>query len=338
MVWSARMRSDLLAAPRLVCAAALLLVSCTRTLDFDELSSESHTADTGVAPGSLDDAASPTPTATPIDTPTGMNDDPPPTDAGVLSLDGSFSCRTVTPPATFCDDFDTLPLANVWDEVLPFPAAGGTLALDGDDALSPSNALLATIPPGIEAGTYVGLVAGKSFSQVGSRPSRIEIEFDMKVEQIDGTPGRSIVAFQFVLDAPGPDARSNQLGLEVHSNGDQMRTRLHENLLDADGFADLSETHELRSGPPVNRWSHVAFELDIDIDDPSNSNNRAHVRIGPRETFESDAVTLFEGTLRYGLHAGWPRIEVGIPWLNRADETTAWRIRYDNVLVRLGSE
>jgi hypothetical protein len=326
MVWSPRMRSDLLAAPRLVCAAALLLFSCTRTLDFDDLSSESVPDDTNVTGIPDADAGSAKPTDT--------SDETAMRDAGGGGLDGGFSCRNQTPAPAFCDDFDTLPLVNLWDEIILAPEDGGTLAHDGDEALSPTNSLLATVRPGIAAGTYVGLVARKSFSEVGQRPSRIDIDFDMKIEQFDPAPGSNIVAFQFLLGALVPASLRNQLVLDVHSNGAQVRTRFNENLLNEDGLATMSETHELRSGPPVNRWSHVSFQ--IDVDEPSGSNNHARIRIGPRETFENEAVTLFHGKLRYVLHEGRPQMEVGIPWVNTAGETAAWRIRYDNVLVRLG--
>ncbi|MET0344080.1 MAG: hypothetical protein ABW252_23905 [Polyangiales bacterium] len=291
--------------------------SCTRTLDFDALVGDDAVPDAGTAPTFQPEALLPS-----------------------LGLDGGFSCRTRTPPVVFCDDFESEPLEAIWDEVLSAPRDGGVVAREPGDSVSPRTGLRVSVAEGIPAGTYVSM--GLHEALPASAASRtLAIDFDLKVEALDPKPGRDIVAFQLLLgdgDGDGErDGERNQLVLDLQSaGGGSVRARFNENLLAADGSSLDATLHELAMQPVTGSWAHVSFLLDVRA--PSGGKNQVALRIGPRDGAPSQAVKLFEGPLKHALRGGQPHMEVGIPWLSTAELTAPWRIRYDNVLVRIREE
>src|SRR4051794_31801963 len=137
MVWSGRMRQDLLPViPRLLCTAGLFvgcaLASCSATLDFDSVSKQS-------------DAVSP--------------DEIPQGDA--------FSCVDFDPKPTLCDDFDHKSWDEIWSEPLLYPdsPSPGSIANDSDDAVSGDSSLLVTLNEHTwTSNDYVAVGARQTFS------------------------------------------------------------------------------------------------------------------------------------------------------------------------------
>lgn len=311
MVWSAGMRLGILAAWGLVCAVAPSSSGCTRALDFDALDGDGEVTRDVVLDGGVDVPA------------TGRPGE---------GLDGGFSCRLITPAPTFCDDFDTRPLGDVWSAILAAPADGGTLAQDSRDSTSRPNSLLVTVAKDIPAKTYVGIGLHQPLPALSAKGGEIAVEFDMKVEASDPKPGRDVVAFQIIFGSSAAGSQRNQLVLNVQSAGvNQLLARFNDNVLTSTGEIVDSVRGDLLEQPAIDRWTHVAFTLQAGA--PPDGKNQVVLRMGPRETFATKHVTLVSGPLRHDLQAGQPQMEVGIPWLSTDEATAAWQIRYDNVLV-----
>jgi len=302
----------------MLCAAAILC-GCTSSLNFDDLSSGPDVED----PGIVADAAMPDAIAT----------DAGSVDGGVTAVDpATFSCASITPPATFCDDFEGEVPEDVWSDVViapmtPMPA--GAIRQDTRDRRAGTRSLLAVAQEGIGPSSWFSIAAVQTFPRL-LQPARLTSEFDMKIEQIDPRPDQLAMAFQLIF---GTQAEGyNQFTLQLESRGVDVSTRFVQNDYPAsDSEVDpRSEFGQPSSSPAINQWVHVTFRLEAT--NPAGGGNRAFLQIDDR--------VLFDGPLAYDLRPLTPQIEIGVPWVDSTqiteqDRSRAWRVRFDNFLVRI---
>jgi hypothetical protein len=326
---------------------------CASKLDFDALSSEFGQRD-AASEDSTRDASGLRPLdageAGPLEGPavTGSTPEagtPSSTDGGgdaqateLVPEPAMFSCAAVSPEPAFCDDFETPDSLNDWNGTIVDPLTpqpGGSLAADGVAARAGTRSLLATTAPDLVLCDDCGIhVLGRVlfFELVG--PQRVRIDFDLRVEAIDSVPSRRIALFQFVLGTPENGVSQHTLQLE--SLGKTIKSGFVEFetepvLAGATELpASASAPESFKAGPALDEWVHVRYELDaVDSSGPGNS---AHVEVGP--------TVLFDGPLWFPLHYREPTLELGVPFVDFAgfgadDRSNGWRVRYDNVLVRI---
>lgn len=231
---------------------------------------------------------------------------------------GRFSCSSLDPAPTFCDDFDSETSTDTWNRLEVLPSGSGSVVVDSDAALSRPNSLLASVT-GADRGVYLRAAALKTFATYENTPIHVRISFDMMVEQIDPRMNARVIAFQFLF---GDLQGYNQLVLNLESTGTEVNSQFSEAL----GPDPGTRVGDTKSVPNLNEWSHVEFELQVF--NPQGSGNNA--------TLSIDSVELFKQALSYDLRAGVPRMELGIPWVDTNQAAEAWQIRYDNVRVDIG--
>lgn len=241
---------------------------------------------------------------------------------GASQDSAKFSCATLTPAPTFCDDFDGKPPLEVWSKVAITPAGGGAnVAGNSTFSLSPPNSLLATTGAN-PAGTYVSSAAQKTFAGFEGKPMDAHISFDMLVENVDPTPGARVIAFQFLF---GPSTQYNQLVINLTSTGTGVTSQFTDNL---GGTMPATTSGDTQHVPEINQWVHVSF--DLAVFNPSGQGNNAKVTI--------DSVSLFDTGLHYALLRDQPRLELGVPWVDSTLATRGWAIRYDNFQATLSEK
>jgi hypothetical protein len=318
------------------CWAALpiVLAGCATRLDFDALSAgEKGDPDASLDAGYRDapelgsDATALSPDAGPMP----RNDQSPAT----------FSCERVTPAPTFCDDFENDSLLERWGDVTTTrtPQLGGTIAHDSTAPRAGMSSLLAVLDQGVtpcDGCLHVGV--GKGLPDfVG--PTRVTIEFDVRVDQADSRPQHSIMLWRYILGRDDIGYTMHTLMLDS-ANGDGLSAAFVE--WDADGVGPDVVIDQNTELPPVvpywhdeqpalglYQWSHVKYVLDA-----AGVTDR-----GVNVTLTIDDVELFNNVPHYAVHNGHPRLEMGIPEVtftdfSQGESTEIWRVRYDNVLVR----
>ncbi len=266
------------------------LPACTQTLDFDAVSNGSS------GPAGYDPKA--------------------------------FSCATLSPPATFCDSFDSKSAADTWSATLVAPTgAGGLIADDNSSALSLPNSLLATVPV-ITMPGYTASIVQQTFGMFEGKAMDVHVAFDMKVDQVDPRAGARILAFQFLFGLG--TATYNQLVINLTSTGSNVTSVFTENL---GGATQGSVTADIAHAPEINTWAHVTF--DLAVFNPSGSANTGAQGNNAKVTI--DGVTLFNAGLHYPLMMNQPRLELGIPGVDTSSGVASqpWRVRFDNFQATL---
>ena len=292
------MRDDLLARFKLL-SAALVLTGCTSTLDFESVTKGGGDSGDGDGDGAGDGDAA------------------------------SFACDDIEPKPTFCDDFDGSDVEEVWEQVVIAPDTldaddVGVLKNDGTAAVSGDHSLLAIMNEGVK-GDYVAVAAVQSFEEFAGEPIHAEIDFEMRVEQIDPTKDHYATAFQLLF---GNDNNYSQLVLSLVSKGTDVSSRLRENIGATCPDDGCTVDHAFKNVPDLGEWAHVSFVLDLK--EPGGTDNRA--------TLTVDDTVLFDGKLSLKIDNVNPRIELGIPWIAGQGDDKLWRVRYDNLLVNITKE
>ena len=268
---------------------AAIAAGCTPTLDFDSVSRGG-----------------------PKDGGTTQSDGASAGDAPISDGGAAFSCATLSPAPTFCDDFDGKSIADLWD---PKVEESAVVATDTVSFLSPPNALLSKT----EAVTATGqarAVLPKAFTLFDGKPIQLIVNFDMRIEAFDNT-GKVMIAFAVLF---GPDSSFNQIVLNLKANGDAVVAQVVEN---AQGPGEDANGYELHGPfakrPKVNDWSHVRMELDVT--NPTG--------VGNLISFDLDGVPqLSAAKLTIPLKGATPRIELGVGYVEPPAQS--WAIRYDN--------
>lgn len=172
----------------------------------------------------------------------------------------------------------------------------GTLALDGTKSVSAPRSLLSTIGSGATSGAAVAIVLPTT--------TELTIDFDIAIEAT-GTVGYDILT----LHAPG----NYEIGLEANGNAISFED---ERPL-SDGGSDVIKTRTGGEVAPV--FTHVTFRLRRD-------GNDAVVDVslgGTASQFRTLAPNLVTPQLYIGDDS------------HSSQESGTWRVRYDDVVVRL---
>lgn len=222
----------------------------------------------------------------------------PPSDADLPREGGDAGgpfCTGQTPKPFLCADFDDLELPQ------PFTRnvldGKGTLVLDGTKFVSAPRSMLSTIGSGVTSGAAVAVVLPTS--------TELTIDLDIAIEA-SGTVGYDILT----LHAPG----NYEIGLEANGNAISFED---ERPL-ADGGSDVIK---MRTGEEIaSAFTHVTFRL------RRGDGNDAVVDVlvgGTASQFRTLAPNLVT-----------PQLFIGDD-THGSQESGTWRVRYDNVVVRL---
>lgn len=249
----------------------------------------------------------------------------------------TFSCPKVSPKLSFCDDFEDQPLDVHWSVVWPkAPVPESSCAIDGNDARAGRRSLLAQVNDGINLCDTCFYPWAELALPDLQGPSKLTVDFDLRVEQIDPVDGRRIPLFQLLwgTDAVGVTEHTVQL----ESSGGHVKSAFVEYITDPlppQGSPEqplpgaTPSEHAWLVTPALSTWVHVAYTLDI-----QDSLGTANVA-----TLKVDDVVLFDTRPVFSLHNTGVRMRLGILWVETSatqppDASKTWRLRYDNVLVR----
>jgi hypothetical protein len=339
----------------LSCALAVQL-GCASKLDFDKVSAGHHSKDaSSIAADASDPDDTTTGDAAVLDASapasTTPNDAAPLEASSPDARDGSadagsqdasreldrttFSCKAVSPEPLFCDDFESLALLDHWTDVLvepTEPTLGGTIEIDSNAARAGHDSLLVQVHEGVAyCENCVGILAGLALPD-WQAPTKLSVEFDLRVEQIDPTASRRIVLFQLVWGTW--EAGFTQHTLQLESRGGSFRAGLVE--FDTNGEFQASEEpptppfdHDFAPTGALSQWMHVTYT--VHAKSATSTSNVAKLTV--------DDVVLFDASPRFALRAENLRLEIGVPWVDTSyfaeqDLSKRWQVRYDNVLVR----
>jgi hypothetical protein len=257
-------------------------------------------------------------------------------DAGAADP-SSFDCLKVNPPATFCDDFETPgPLQPKWDETYASPVPGGSIGRDTTAARAGMGSMLASLAPHLtQDDAFNEVWATKAFRGFAGLRARYVVEFDLRVEQVDPLAKLQLNLFQFLLGSKVDGFTVLSLLLASSEAGKPLVSFLEQEFVADDPAtpeveaSPASPPHPFSPVPNLNEWAHVTFVLDAN--EPSGFDNRASLTVGN--------TLLYGGPLFFALREYEPTIDLGLPTLlgtiTQVEPGTAWRVRYDNVLVRV---
>ncbi len=230
MVWSGRMRQDLLFSRTralrwlwLHSASAVLFAGCSAALDFDSTSKGGAEIHLDIPPGS------------------------------------SFACDKVGPTPLFCADFETKSIEANWSMIDISPGdTNGSVDIDDKDAVAGEKSMFALL----NAGTYTEkdapeAAASKTFADFANKNVRLLISFDMKVDKFDPTEDARVTAFQFLFGCNENDY--NQLVLSLASTGDDVSLVFREN----SSKGGNTPTYDVHGDLGLRKWAHVNMEFDI---------------------------------------------------------------------------
>ena len=330
---------------------------CATKLDFDQVSAGRHSTDGGA---SLADAngvaiaadAAATDAARVLDaSPSAANDAaadprgdaafPADTlghqDSGVPADDPTlFSCANVSASVLFCDDFETFAPADHWTDVLiqpEMPLVGGSVQIDNSVSRAGQDSLSVQINEGVSVCDNCPLYAVVSLALPGHQlGTKLTVEFDLRVDQIDPAIGRRIFLAQLFSGSLTDGFIQHTVQLE--SRGGSVRigfVEIDTEVKSASTMDAVTTPYEHGFVPTASlaQWAHVKYVLQIE--NPTGLGNFA--------TLSVDDTVLFDGSLQNPLRATPVRLEIGVPEVDislfAAQETSkSWRVRYDNVLVR----
>ncbi|HEX5657189.1 MAG TPA: hypothetical protein VFX59_08335 [Polyangiales bacterium] len=236
-----------------------------------------------------------------------------------------FSCKSLQPEPAFCDEFEQVGLLSRWDFHVVNPPSAGVVDIDESSALSGKGSLLAVINANVtDACLDCAAFVGRTLEPLAG-PSRIRVDVDLRLEQIDSVLGRGITVFRFgFVDANGEVSAHVLDVVSTGANAVSYFTEyLSTDLASADGSSEAPE-------PAINRWVHLRYQLDVNT--PSGTGNSASLWL--------DTTEVFAGTLTHALLSNTPFVELGVPGLDSytvdaANPNQSWRVRFDNFVVRV---
>jgi hypothetical protein len=232
-------------------------------------------------------------------------------DGGTVDAPPGPFCESLSPPATFCSDFDALDLPAGWTSAVAW--GGAQLFIDNAAWRSAPRSVYFDVPA--LTGTSQ---AGTSLTYQFATPIQtgIDLDFDLLLEAMDTTS--EVIVAEVDLIAPG--AAKDYLRLAVK----QGRTRFSEQAYPADGGAPSYGGGNLTQPVGPGAWLHVTWKLARTATTSSSS-----VAITLDDAGQS---TNYSSTFMHEISAA-PKLSVGLPDL--APPSGHWRARFDNVVVRL---
>jgi hypothetical protein len=311
---------------RAACAAwALAVVSgCSLTLNTDSLTSGPAREMTDGTTQPAADAALPEHDAAADG---GMRDSNP--DAGAATW-----CEELEEAPELCSDFDGAePFAGWTPNLTSHKADAVVLSADDADAQSPSQSLLAVVRDGDKIGEYIAS-SYKRFLPAG-KPVHIEIDFALNVEKTDPVLEAKLMPLQIVF-GDRSEGWYGQITLVLVSKKDGVALRFGERSVQVDPDDDNDQTveetvlvdnpSEEHMLPALGTWLHV--QLEVDAQDAGDSRAKLSV----------DDASLLDTALDLKIEVLKPAVEIGAPWVDTSTHVTGeWRVRYDNVLLRVDS-
>jgi hypothetical protein len=220
-------------------------------------------------------------------------------------LDGGDSWCTSQSTATFCADFDRVPLPS------EFSSLDGTLiSLTSTFPSSSPNALLLYAPPNDGTGSF----ASKLSKDLPSPVSSIDLEFDLRAELLNTTSsGLLFAAIDFVDNTHAPYS----VRLAFNSGA----PRLEESYL-----GSPPDIYHTNFSIPLSTWAHIRMSLtfttgDVEGGAPTGS-SAIYVNgssVGADALSPPVGVTLRPDALVGAVYGTLPH--------------TGWTLRYDNVTV-----
>jgi hypothetical protein len=230
---------------------------------------------------------------------------------------GPIPCANRMPVPTFCDDFDIGMLSDKWTD---FEKVHGDFQVNGLVYNTPPYSLLSkvddisTLAP---ADQFVRSVVKTSFPVFTGRKAKLTMAFDVYIDTVDPKEGARITAFSLLY---GSTAAFYQLTLNLASAGATASFIVTEYT-----FPSMFSTTHGVSAIPRARWTNVRVELTIN--DPGGMGNDIAVFLADvRQNSPTDQ-------LKAPLIADVPRMELGIGYMNPAQGTGAWILRYDNFVA-----
>lgn len=315
--------------------SVVALAGCATKLDFDRVAEGRRFHDSGALPPDASVDASLDATFRQSASEAG---------ADVAQAPATFSCDRERPTPVLCDDFEDEALLKRWGDVTVYPQTpllAGTIERDETARRSGESSLLAAIHPELEPchedNCYIVGIGKHLPDYWGSE--RITIEFDLRVDEVDVRPARRVMLFRFFTGRDDIGYTWHSLMLE--SGGDRAVGDRHVSVSftewEADGVrADATELpplvpweHTLQPALRLYEWSH--FKYVLDVSGTGSEDAVATVTLG--------GAVLFQGPPSYSVRMGRSRLEMGLPSpdfskFTAGEKTAAWRVHYDNVLVR----
>lgn len=246
-------------------------------------------------------------------TPDGGGDDA----GGATGSDaGTFSCASLKPQPTFCDDFDGPSEPRGWDLL---EQTNGQVTVDSlaiPPAPSMPNSLLAAASAA--AGTEADAL--KQFSTYAGEAVHITASFEMNVQQVDSSPSGQIIAFEVIFK--NSSSTFNQIVLNLNSLGSTggVSAQIAENAQGVDGGEAGYNSYPLPDHPPTKAWTKV--DVDLVVASPNGSAaNKITVTLDGKTELDQQA-------LQNALQGGSPWVHLGIGY--EAPGTSGWAVRYDN--------
>jgi hypothetical protein len=224
-------------------------------------------------------------------------------------------CASLSPAATFCDDFDTADLSSKWTQVTQ---TNGTVNRVGDATQSPPMALQIrtnTQSTTARAQPYVR----KTLPSFANKRLRGEIELDVKVTETD--PATSVTLAIFVIEgSPG----YSEWQFQGYESAGQIRFIFSEF---SNGTDAGPQYRGVNLGPSVPKgvWTHVKVTWTYDTLG-GTAGNRASVYINGTLELDNRAFLLPAAT-------GSPALDVGVTYIEAP--SNPWTIRFDDVALWL---
>jgi hypothetical protein len=218
-------------------------------------------------------------------------------DAGTLSF-----CAIEGGAATFCDDFDGLPLTSLWTAI--DQTTGATIQHDGTISVSPPNSLESIVPSSVSFSSAQKGRVEKTFPSA----SEISISFQLHIDQVEAKPntgGTSLVLVQL---------GDNTLGISANT----LEVSYFEDLI-ADG-GDTGQVVGNITATPIILDTWVRATLDIDLKNATMTASVNGNSVGPVDI-------ALEASAGQG-----PQVYLGIQSRNVVGQLEA---HYDNVLINV---
>jgi hypothetical protein len=244
-------------------------------------------------------------------------------DAGQSGGGTTPFCQSLSPSATFCDDFDEEDGGTFlkWDKVGVDPQ--GSVSLDGNLFFSSADSMVAQTGA-LASGVSSEADLLKEFQQYAQEPISITMTFEMNVQAWDtSTSGQIIAAEVIFVNSP---TQYNQIVLNLNSIGaGGVSGQIAENAELEDGGTPYNN-YPLQSHPGTKTWTPV--EIDLSVHDFSGSmSNVVTVKLGQQTVLDTQALGI-------PLQGGVPWIHLGIGYVGAS--TTPWIVNYDNFAVTIG--
>ena len=229
-------------------------------------------------------------------------------------------CASLSPAPLFCDDFDTLDLAQKWDGV---HTLGGLPSRTTGNFTSPPYGLRVHVDP-VDANTQLWAVVAKSFTALDSRPVHGSASFALRVTEADTNANALTIVWALHYDS-GPSFW--ELQVVATYNGSVVSLLFIETGNDAvtgNFYREQSFGHTMG----LAEWHRLRVVITLG-------------RVGQLPVGANSAQVFLDGTLEvamplvYKVVAATPQLFLGTGYVHRP--STPWNLVYDDAMIDLTS-